>query len=360
VVVPAADAGRFVSGARSLPWLVLAAATIVALADPALTATAAPWPFVIALAVFGMPHGAADWSVAASLSRAPGFRGRLAGFVGYLAWMGASLALIVWQPSLSALLFLLLTVFHFGMADATAVHADADGPIARWGLVFGRGLLLLSTVFAAHPAEAWAPFVSIGDALSPWMADAWQPDRAVLQGLAMIGVASGAVAALCSAAARGRAGQSRNAALDLVEHAIVVVLALAADPLFTVGCYFIGVHAFRHSRRLACTQAVIGEPTGEPNRDERHAVPGGIIARLVRVHVLSLPLMWLTALCLVPLWWLIGPLDAWGLAKASIAFYMITTLPHHMLGLRLPQPDMPPAGRDSSDTGSDQEARSCC
>jgi hypothetical protein len=26
-------------------------------------------------------------------------------------------------------------------------------------------------------------------------------------------------------------------------------------------------------------------------------------------------------------------------------FYMITTLPHHLLGLRLPRPDMPPAKR---------------
>jgi Brp/Blh family beta-carotene 15,15'-monooxygenase len=231
--------------------------------------------------------------------------------------MLASLAVIMWQPGVAALLFLLLTVFHFGMADATAVLADDDGPVARWGLVLGRGLLLLSTAFAAHPQEAWEPFARIGAALSP-SASPWQPGIAVLRDLAAVGVAAGAALAACSAVARIRAGHPREAALDLAEHALVATLAAAADPLFAVGCFFLGVHAFRHSRRLACTR---------------------------RVHVASLPLMWPTAACLAVLCWLIGGADARTLADASIAFYMITTLPHHLLGLRLPRPDMPPAKR---------------
>jgi hypothetical protein len=53
--------------------------------------------------------------------------------------------------------------------------------------------------------------------------------------------------------------------------------------------------------------------------------------------------MWPTALCFVPLCWLLGGPTLQGLTVASIAFYMITTLPHHLLGLKLPRPDMPPA-----------------
>jgi len=348
VDAPEAEAGRVAFGARVLPWGLIAAAAAVALIDPALTATAAPWPFVVALFVFGMPHGAADWTVAAKLSRARGFGARLRGFWGYLAMMAASLALVMWQPGVSALLFLALTVFHFGMADATAVHADSDGPVARWGLVIGRGLLLLATAFAAHPTEAWAPFAQIGDALSPWPGTAWQPDLAVLQRLAAVGVASGAVAALCSAVMRVRAGHGPDAALDMIEHMLVVTLAMAADPLFTVGCYFLGVHAFRHTRRLACTHAITDATGAGPARASRTATLQPIAQRLLHVHAISWPLMWLTALCLVPLCWLIGPFDARTLAVASIAFYMITTLPHHLLGLRLPQPDMPPAASGSA------------
>ena len=53
--------------------------------------------------------------------------------------------------------------------------------------------------------------------------------------------------------------------------------------------------------------------------------------------------MWPTALCLAPLCWLLGGFHAGAIAAASIAFYMITTLPHHLLGLKLPKADTPPA-----------------
>lgn len=334
---PAADAGSVVFGPRALPWVVLATAAALGAADPALTAEAAPVPFAIALVAFGMPHGAADWTVAARLAQPSGFLARLFGFSGYLALMALSLGGIAWQPGAAAMLFLLLTMFHFGMADATALRADDDGPLARWGLALGRGLLLLATAFAAHPAEAWAPFAAIGEALSPWASAAWRPDLGSLQRFALVGVAAGVALALASAIARARRGHARDAALDLVEHAMVAAVATLADPLFAVGCYFIGVHAFRHTRRLACTSAIV-----EPSATPRGRVPG-FARRLLRVHQLSLPLMWPTALCLAPLCWLLGGFHAGAIAAASIAFYMITTLPHHLLGLKLPEADMPPA-----------------
>jgi len=154
----AADAGSVSFGPRLYPCAVLAAAAALGAADPALTARAAPWPFAVALVFFGMPHGAADWAVAARLSRRSGFASRLLGFSGYLALMALSLGFIAWQPGLAALLFLVLTMFHFGMADATALRADEDGAVARWGLALGRGLLLLATAFVTHPQAAWAPF----------------------------------------------------------------------------------------------------------------------------------------------------------------------------------------------------------
>ena len=329
----AAEAGRFLSSPRAWPWTVLASAAALGWLDTQRTTTAAAWPFVIALLAFGMPHGAADWTVAAKLDRRVGFMARASGFSGYLLLMAASLGLIMWQPGVAGLLFLLLTVFHFGMADATAVRADGDGPIARWGLVIARGLLLLATAFATHPLAAWAPFAHIGSALSPWHTAAWKPDLDVLRSLAAIGVASGVVLAVCSAIARMRAGHPRAASFDLVEHALVAGMAALADPLFAVGCFFLGVHAFRHTRRLACTREVLEPP----------AAPSTLLPRMFRVHLISLPLMWPTAACLVPLCWLLGGVDLQTLAVASIAFYMITTLPHHLLGLRLPRPDMPPA-----------------
>ena len=326
-----AEAGRFVSSPRAWPWTCLGLAAFAGAAWPAWTAELAPWPFVIALLAFGMPHGAADWTVAARLGRRRTFAHRLAGFAGYLLMMGLCTAFLAWQPGVATLLFLLLTVFHFGMADATAVHADQDGVAARWGLVLGRGLLLLSTAFATHAEAAWAPFAEIAAACGAL--NAWMPDLDTLRSLAALGVAAGALLAMTSAVFRVRAGHARDAAIDLVEHGLVAAMASMADPLFAVGCFFLGVHAFRHTRRLACTREVLEPPAAE------NSVP----QRLLRVHVLSLPLMWPTAACLAPICWMLGGFGAHELAVASIAFYMITTLPHHLLGLRLPQPDMPPA-----------------
>lgn len=286
--------------------------------------------------LFGMPHGCADWTVAARLSGRDGFGQRLRGFRGYLALMLACLALMALLPGIAALAFLGMTMFHFGMADSTALGADTDGFVARWGLALGRGMLLLSTAFAAHPVLAWAPFEQIETALSAWQygaVSAWMPTPDQLRPLAFIGVGAGVACAFASALARARCGHARAAGADLIEHALVAAMATLADPLFSVGIYFVGVHAFRHTRRLACTSKIISTPQSKNN----------FLLRLVRVHLISLPLLWPTIPCFIPLCLLLGGFSAYTLAVASIAFYMITTLPHHLLGLRLPAPDLSPA-----------------
>ncbi len=334
--LPAATGRVSWSGARTVPWTMLGLACTVGVLAPDLTERLAPWPFVIALVVFGMPHGAADWTVAARLSGRTGFLAKLWGFGSYLMLMLLSMALVAWQPGITSLLFLVLTVFHFGMADATAVGADDDGPAARWGLVFARGFLLLSCVFAADPARAWAPFARIASSMPiAWQA-AWQPNLPLLQHLAWWGIGSGAALAIMGAIARIRTGHRRDAALDLMEHGLVATMASTVDPLCAVGCFFLGVHAFRHTRRLACTSSIVA--------DERHLLaPDSITSRIIRIHRLSLPLMVPTVGCLALLCWWLGGFDVESLAVASIAFYIITTLPHHLLGLRLARPDLPPA-----------------
>jgi len=325
---------------------VLAFGVLSALINPAFTTTAAPWPFVIALFVFGMPHGCADWVVSARLSGRVGLWSKICGFTGYLGQMLACLALMALLPGAAALMFLCLTMFHFGMADATAVGADKDGFVARWGLALGRGMLLLSTAFAAHPIAAWAPFEQIGIALSSWQhgaASAWMPTPEQMRPLALIGVAAGVVFALASALARWRRGHARAAVADLVEHALVALMAALADPLFAVGIFFFGVHAFRHTRRLACTRNIIAPSHTNTHIIAKPYTTNNFFARLIRVHVVSLPLLWPTIPCMIPLCLLLGGFHAHSLAVASIAFYMITTLPHHLLGLRLPAADLAPA-----------------
>ena len=320
------------AGPRALPWAMLMIGCAIGIIAPEITKRFAAWPFVLALLIFGMPHGAADWMVQARLTGEKVFARQLVGFADYLGLMLACTLFLVWQPGVSALFFLGLTIFHFGMADATALRVDADGSFVRWSFVLGRGLLLLATVFAISPEAAWAPFAQIAEAFAWKHETMWMPDLMHLQKLSWLGVIAGAGVALAGAIARWRCGRARKAGLDLIEHAMVAMLAVFADPLFAVGMFFLGVHAYRHTRRLACTRMVIEPPPA----------PAGFVRRLARVHGISLPLMVPTVLCLIPICWLLGPFNAYTLAVAGIVFYMITTLPHHLLGLRLPRPDLAP------------------
>lgn len=312
--------------------MVLGAAAAVAAIDPALTRSLAPWPFVVALVVVGMPHGAADWEVAARLTGRRGFLRRMMGFAPYVALMLSCAAAVALAPAPATMAFLALTVVHFGMEDADAVHADREGRTARWSLALGRGLLLVCTAFAAHPTEAWAPFASIGEAVAPWTAVRWTVEPQDLRSAAMLGSGAGVVLSLLGAAARAVGGHRRDAMLDIGEGMLVTFVAARADPLFAIGAYFIGVHGFRHCRRLADMRMIIEPPPASP----------GFVARLVRVHVLGVPLLSPTAICLAGLCVLLGGMDARTVAVASIGFYMVTTLPHHLLGLALP------ADRDAS------------
>lgn len=320
-------------GPRALPWAVLLIGSAIGVVAPELAKQYAAWPFVLALLFFGMPHGAADWVVRARLTGEKSFARQLAGFAGYLGLMLACTLFLVWQPGVFALLFLGLTIFHFGMSDASALRIDADGAFARWSFVLGRGLLLLATVFATNPEAAWAPFAQIANALA-WKPEImWMPNLAHLKNLSSLGLIAGAGSAVASVIARWRHGRAGCAVLDLIEHALVAMLAVFADPLFAVGMFFLGVHAYRHTRRLACTRLVIGA----------RSAPASFARRLARVHGISLPLMVPTMFCLIPISLLLGMFSAHALAVAGIVFYMITTLPHHLLGLRLPEPDLAPA-----------------
>ena len=114
----------------------------------------------------------------------------------------------------------------------------------------------------------------------------------------------------------------------------LAIMAIRLDVLLAPASARARVRA-RHPRDAGCDRVA------EPSR--------GFVLRLLRVHWLSLPLMWLTALSFIPLCWLLGGFTLHAITVASIAFYMITTLPHHLLGLKLPKPDMSPASAHSAD-----------
>ena len=105
-----------------VPLAVLAGFTFLELMFPGTSAAARGWPFLISVLVLGMPHGAIDFYLNSTESKSSTPRGQISAFGGYLIALLLSLLLAVTFPRLSLTLFLLLSVIHFGLADARDIR----------------------------------------------------------------------------------------------------------------------------------------------------------------------------------------------------------------------------------------------
>ncbi len=309
---------------RGLPWITLVIALLLGLFNRDLTQARDTIPFLVSFVFFGMPHGAMDWVVNQRLRKDSGRRGGLAGFSWYLALMAIGGLLLLIAPVVAVVAFFVLTVIHWGLGDLHATCMVAPNRVDRFAAISGRGLLILGAAFAFDPAAAWGPFaLLIGDAgASPASIQASGAIGSVAFG---IGVLATAYWVLRRWMAKDRTG----AVLDALESALVVGAIALTDPLFGIGMYFLGTHSFRHSLRLASTPAVMPE----------NGQNGSLTRRLIIVHLLSLPLLVPTFIILLG-WsrFQFGGLDVMDLTVTMLGFFLVTTLPHHLLGCRLPEP----------------------
>lgn len=307
---------------RGIPWILLLVTIGIGLLDRGFTQRWDTFPFLVSFLFFGMPHGAMDWVVDGRLRTGHGARRALPRFTWYLAWMGVSMALLLVAPVLAVGAFFVLTVIHWGLGDLIATAPDATARRTRFAAITGRGLLVLGVAFAVAPAAAWAPFALLTETgpISPEM-------LADLRLLGLLASTAGGLATLLWIADRWRRDQRRQAVHDAAETLLVVAAIGLTDPLFGIGVYFLSTHSFRHSIRLASTREVL--PNG--------VADGTLTRRLLWVHLLSLPLLVPTLALILGWCWLqfgrFGPED---LTATMLGFFLVTTLPHHLLGRRLP------------------------
>ncbi len=308
---------------RGLPWLLLSSGILLGIVDHGMTARFAVVPFLASLLLFGMPHGAMDWVVNNRLGGYHGLPRQLRGFLGYFAWMAVSIALLVLLPYLTIAGFMLLTIIHFGTADLYATGNRGLESVRRFAFIASRGLLVLGPAFAFHTAAAWYPFgLLIGQ---PVLGPA---ALAAVASFSWVATVIGLVIATSLAFIRARNQGFGRGLLDLVESLLVFGAVAATSPLFGVGLFFVSTHAYRHSIRLATTDAVGGD-----------ASRSCVIRNLWSMHVRSLPLLAPTFLIIgIWTWAQFGDLSAMHVTVTTIGFFIISTLPHHLLGLRLPAP----------------------
>lgn len=147
----------------------------------------------VAVAGTGIPHGAIDHLVAARLWGLDDSWSDQAKFYGgYLALMALYGVFWIVAPVWSLVLFLIMTMYHFGQADLAYWSLD---PLPARLLYLSRGLLLIGLPVAAFPAVVDPLFEAIaGTSLLEWPLIATAPEVVavliVTQHVVALGVAS--------------------------------------------------------------------------------------------------------------------------------------------------------------------------
>jgi Brp/Blh family beta-carotene 15,15'-monooxygenase len=231
-------------------------------------------PFAASLVLFGLPHGAVDHLVPARLAgRAADRRSVLGVVLLYLALSGLCLALWFTAPAVAFVLFVLVTVFHWGAGDLHALlffgpdGLGGMGRAARALLVVLRGalpmlvpLLFFPDAYRGVAAAATELFGADAAALSGTFSSAFR---------LAVGAALAAVAVLFLLRAAGELGRERQALLPLaLETSLLFVFFAVVPPVLAVGLYFALWHAPRHIARL-----VLLDPAPAPSRFVRDAAP---------------------------------------------------------------------------------------
>jgi Brp/Blh family beta-carotene 15,15'-monooxygenase len=286
-------------------------------------------PFAASLVLFGLPHGAVDHLVPARLAgRAADWRSVLGVVLLYLALSGLCLALWFTGPAAAFVLFVCVTVFHWGAGDLHALLFFGPdglremGPASRALLIVLRGclpmlvsLLFFPDAYRRVAAAAVGLFGADAEPLSWAFSLAFRLE---------VGAALAVVAAVFLLRAAGDLAGGRRALLTVaLETLLLFAFFSLVPPVLAVGLYFTLWHAPRHVARL-----VLLDPAGA-----RYLGAGRPARALARFAGEAAPLTVLALALLVGLL-LVVPRPA-GDPGSLLALYLVLvsalTLPHAAL-----------------------------
>lgn len=318
--------------------ILLATAAVAGGSGPEWSARYASAPWLVALVLVGLPHGAADLAV---LARLRGPRAAVRLFAAATLLSGAALGLLVIAPRLALAAFVLVTIWHFGTAHARGRSPPPPaGSLVLQAVARGGGVLGLP--LAVWPAETAA----VADRIIAIAAGPGPPVAPALirkVGCTIVAAAVAAVVIEAGHARRSAAGRRRTAA-TCVELLAGGLLSVAAHPLLSVGVHFICWHAWREMRPLL---QVLAPSSLAP--DGRPVGLTSLVRGLAVIHRAALPLLLPTWAVLAAVWWFRCPHHAIeDLAIVSLAGYIVVTPAHEAL-LMLIGPEirrrMQPSGR---------------
>ncbi|HEX8655971.1 MAG TPA: Brp/Blh family beta-carotene 15,15'-dioxygenase [Hymenobacter sp.] len=315
-------AGSFASALshRRYSYAAVVAMLGVGLAFPAAVAV----PLALGMVVLGVAHGACDQLVVpaskptdAAVSGWRYWRQFLLGYLGLAAVVG-----VLWWfwPAATVAGFFLLTVWHWGSADAPATDANVS---TKWWLTHSllRGLLIFAVPAWGRAAETLAlvnellVFVGAVAVSAPVF-------KAIGLVLGLVVVAGHPVLW----ARYAMLGRKELLQADLMEVVLLSVLFVALPPRVSVAVYFVFWHSLQHILRL---NDWLGYARHAPTRTTR----AELLAHLFFFLRRAAPLLLLSCVALLVLGHLLAPRLPTETAWFSLALVVasIVTLPHAML-----------------------------
>ena len=310
---------------RRYSYVALLAAAGVGWAFPGAAGRLLALPLAVGMVLLGVAHGACDQLVvpAAAPDGAVRQRGWRYWRQFLLAYLGlAALVGVLWWrwPAATVAGFFLLTIWHWGSADAPT----GPLPITSGGwLVHSllRGLLLF-----AVPAWYWsADTLGIVNGLLQFAGA-----RPLAPGLFAAGAAGLGVAVAAGHAALwglyARRGQWALVRTDLLEVLLLTGLLLALPPRLSVGVYFVFWHSLQHVLRL---NSWLGYPVAVKSPFGRE----GLVPQLAFFLRRAAPLLLLSCVALLVLGRVLAARLPDEAAWFSLALVVasIVTLPHALL-----------------------------
>jgi len=195
-----------------------------------------------AVVLTGMPHGAIDHLVAAQLYDLRfTWTDQATFYGGYLALMALYGGLWVGAPVWSLMLFLVMTMYHFGQADLAYWTLP---PVVARGLYLSRGLLLIGGPIAAFPTLVDPIFEAIaGVQVSSWPGLASAPTFVFAGIVGQHAIAVAAAAFTCDVG-RGKWGR------EAINVPVLAALFGVVPPLVAFSVYFGLWHSLGHILEL--------------------------------------------------------------------------------------------------------------
>lgn len=285
---------------------------------PTIADTLAPWLLLASILIIGMQHGAIDHKVAEhvyGLKR--NLRDQLRFYLPYLAGMGVIALLWIFWPVIGMAVFLLMSAYHWGQADAIALSCTENRPhaIHNWS----RGLMVIGLIVYIDPSATFGVIDAAVRGAPDWFIQTDHYSGTIIGILICAHL-------LLTGYGINRGHFNLHAAYLLIDNALLIALLLTTHPFIGFAIYFALWHSCGH----------VEEMMDFFNRHERSM-------SWIEFYKLSFPFTLISFLALIPLIYVFdvtGP-DSTFLA---IIFILISalTLPHMFIVDRMYIKKAPP------------------